>query len=293
MIDVIFKRRPIRDFLKNYPTEKWKEVIPDVIEIGVLNLKNSFNKTYFTRKEFESILSELRSYNSNNFYDNNSNNNSIKNQTPFQQEEINPSDEYFSSFENESSYNNYTIEEQKINNNNYNNNNKNKPANCEVFIPDMKEIKRNIKKNWPRKEYYINQNQIKEQNKENNRNLYYTESKIRAQIINDKMIHNAMKRGENIEKYKINDKYIKNNGTNYAISYDKNLRPENTQIKEKDNKNFNYTNTYNNYSNYNNSNFNSGYENNFSNNEINDDLNNYQDYNNENNNTENNLNYNY
>jgi hypothetical protein len=277
MIDVIFKRRPIRDFLKNYPAEKWKEVIPDVFEIGVLNLKNSFNKTNFTKKEFENILSELRSYNSNN-----NNNYTIKNNP---QEEF--SDEYFSSFENDSSYNNYTIEEQKINNN------KNKPSNCEVFIPDMKEIKRNIKKNWPRKEYYINQNEIREQNKENNRNLYYTESKIRAQIINDKMIHNAMKRGENIEKYKINDKYIKNNGTNYAISYDKNLRPENTQIKEKDNKNFNYTNTYNNYSNYNNSNFNSGYENNFSNNEINDDLNNYQDYNNENNNTENNLNYNY
>ena len=115
MIDVIFKRRPIRDFLKNYPTEKWKEVIPDVFEIGVLNLKNSFNKTNFTKKEFETILSELRSYNSNNLNNNNNNYYTIKNNTP--QKEFYPSDDYFSSFENESSYNNNTIEEQKINNN--------------------------------------------------------------------------------------------------------------------------------------------------------------------------------
>ena len=105
MIDVIFKRRPIRDFLKNYPTEKWKEVIPDVFEIGVLNLKNSFNKTNFTKKEFENILSELRSYNSNN--NNYNNNNYNNNNNP--QEEFYPSDEYFSSFENDSSYNNLKI----------------------------------------------------------------------------------------------------------------------------------------------------------------------------------------
>ena len=43
MIEIIFKRRPIREFLKKYPSDKWKEIIPDVLEIGVLNLKNSFN----------------------------------------------------------------------------------------------------------------------------------------------------------------------------------------------------------------------------------------------------------
>ena len=53
MIDVIFKRRPIRDFLKNYPTEKWKEVIPDVFEIGVLNLKNSLIKQILRKKNLK------------------------------------------------------------------------------------------------------------------------------------------------------------------------------------------------------------------------------------------------
>ena len=140
MIDVIFKHRPIRDFLKNYPTEKWKKVIPDVFKIIGLNLKNSFNKTNFTKKEFETILSELQSYNSNNLNNNDNNYYTIKN-NPLQKE-FYPSDDYFSSFENESSYNSNTIEEQKINNNF----NKNKPSECEVLIPDMKEIKRNFKK---------------------------------------------------------------------------------------------------------------------------------------------------
>lgn len=50
-------KKPIRDFLKSYSQEKWKEIIPEVVEVGVLSLLNSFNKSIFTKEEFKEILS--------------------------------------------------------------------------------------------------------------------------------------------------------------------------------------------------------------------------------------------
>ena len=61
-INKIFQRRPAREFLSIYPTKLWNEIIPDVFEIGILNLKNSFNTLKFSRNDFDSILYELRNY---------------------------------------------------------------------------------------------------------------------------------------------------------------------------------------------------------------------------------------
>ena len=63
MIEIILKRKPIRDFLKNYSSERWTEIIPNVLEIGVLNLKNSFGTYQFSQEDFQSILYDLYNYN--------------------------------------------------------------------------------------------------------------------------------------------------------------------------------------------------------------------------------------
>ena len=54
-------------FLENYPYELLSEIIPNVFEIGILTLKNSFNKFYFKWEEIRDILYDLRK---NNYYDN-------------------------------------------------------------------------------------------------------------------------------------------------------------------------------------------------------------------------------
>ena len=62
MIDIILRRKPIRDFLNNYSNECWKEIIPTVMEMGVLNLKNSFGTYQFSKEDFNSILHDLHNF---------------------------------------------------------------------------------------------------------------------------------------------------------------------------------------------------------------------------------------
>ena len=75
-----------------------------------------------------------------------------------------------------------------------NNDEKKIPANAEVFIPDMEKIKINVKYNRPKIAYNSNFQEIKEKNIENKRNIFYTESKIKYQIMNDKINHQAKKK---------------------------------------------------------------------------------------------------
>lgn len=63
MIEELLKRPPIREFLNKYPSERWKKLITDVFEIGVLNLSNSFHTLEFSEREFNAILNDLRYYN--------------------------------------------------------------------------------------------------------------------------------------------------------------------------------------------------------------------------------------
>ena len=58
MIDALFKRKICREFIKAYSEELWKQVIPDVFEIGVLSLEKSFNKILFSKEEFKEILDD-------------------------------------------------------------------------------------------------------------------------------------------------------------------------------------------------------------------------------------------
>ena len=256
-INKIFQRRPAREFLSNYPTKLWNQIIPDVFEIGILNLKNSFNTLKFSRQEFENILFELRNYKPNE-------------------------EENYSIEEEENSESNTTnsISNNEISINSNQSINKTgkqiTTARAEVFIPDIKEIERNIPKIHPRRPYYTTMDDIKEQNRENNRNLNYVESKIRAQVLNDKMIHKAIKTQKNVNRNNQRDIRQRNNNVNYAMSFDKNLKME--QISKKENNN--NSNYYNNNSN-----------NNISGNNFNTFNNSGNNYDNSNNNMSTNNNY--
>ena len=60
MIELFLKRRIIRQFLNSYSEDQWKELIPEIFEIGVLSLQRSFNKILFTKEELKDILEDLR-----------------------------------------------------------------------------------------------------------------------------------------------------------------------------------------------------------------------------------------
>ena len=59
LIDLIYNRINIKEFLDIYPTNVWNDIIPKVIEIGILNLKSSFGRLKFTKNELINILNEL------------------------------------------------------------------------------------------------------------------------------------------------------------------------------------------------------------------------------------------
>ena len=60
MIENCLRHKIIRDFLKNYTENRWKDLIPSLIEIGILNLQKSFNKIFFTNDEIKKILRHLQ-----------------------------------------------------------------------------------------------------------------------------------------------------------------------------------------------------------------------------------------
>ena len=57
---MFYRRKSCRDFLKVYSEELYKDLIPDIFEIGVLNLLYSFNKLFYTKEELNEIISELK-----------------------------------------------------------------------------------------------------------------------------------------------------------------------------------------------------------------------------------------
>jgi len=280
VVNEIFKRRPARDFLRLYPSDKWKELIPDIFEIGVLNLKNSFGTLKFTKNQIKDILVDLRNYkpneeeiNTNNI---NINNNNYEDKNNFEEENYNNnSDE-------EEEYNENENDEQKNNNklNNKNMINKEKEdirertANAEVFIPDENRHVIKVNYNRPKIAYNSTMEEIREQNIENKRNLGYTESKIKYQIINDKRNHQMKKRkisddnnndnnndgNFSFNKNKNKNKREKNLNKNYVINFDKNLNPGKPIEIQKNKFKYNIQNNNNfNNNNVNNNNFNNNY----------------------------------
>ena len=62
MINEILTRIPSQEFLNKYPSDRWKDIIADVIEIGILNLRTSFGTDEFSKNEIQGFLNDLRHY---------------------------------------------------------------------------------------------------------------------------------------------------------------------------------------------------------------------------------------
>jgi len=67
MINELLSRPNIQEFLNKYPSSRWKELLADLFEIGVLNLRNSYHRDEFSKKEFRALIYDLEhpSYESN------------------------------------------------------------------------------------------------------------------------------------------------------------------------------------------------------------------------------------
>lgn len=240
MIDALFKRRPARDFLRKYPTTQWKEIIPDVFEIGVLNLRNSFNTYEFSKTDLQNILLELRNSRPNRTVKV-SNINDPMSSMEFQDTLLDRTFPRAKRFEEEKIF-----DELKKR--------KHSPARTEVYVSELNHAdEKNYPEkyrfltntNRPRMPYYRTQEEIKLQNFENKRNLEYKRNemtKTREDMIKDKMMYDALKNNKNVsmdympnnanrsaskEKNKLN-----NSGHNYIINFDKNFNEESTEEKK-------------------------------------------------------------
>jgi hypothetical protein len=58
MIELLYRRKVVREFLNKYSTNLWNGIIPLVFEIGILNLQTSFNTLNFSKEELTNILSK-------------------------------------------------------------------------------------------------------------------------------------------------------------------------------------------------------------------------------------------
>jgi hypothetical protein len=57
MIEILYRRKLIRDLLNQYSSKQWEVIIPLIVEIGIVNLmNNNFNITGLTIEDYKIIL---------------------------------------------------------------------------------------------------------------------------------------------------------------------------------------------------------------------------------------------
>ncbi len=56
MIEILFRRKIIREMLNQFGTKHWNQIIPIFLEIGILFLKNNFVVTELNIQDFKNIL---------------------------------------------------------------------------------------------------------------------------------------------------------------------------------------------------------------------------------------------
>lgn len=63
MIENLFRRKQIKEVLNQYSQNKWNQLIPIIMEIGVIYLKNNFNLPALSVEELKEILNDLKDSN--------------------------------------------------------------------------------------------------------------------------------------------------------------------------------------------------------------------------------------
>ena len=264
MIENCLRHKIIRDFLRNYTENRWKDLIPSLIQIGILNLQKSFNKIFFTNEEIKNVLrhlqisqiekdkernkekekenKELKDININKEINIKADieNNDIADTSLSKGKEIDNENKYFK-------YPSKPIESSKCNNGGDNENNM--IINIDNNLQRIKIIDL-ISKNNQEKIKSCNETINEMRNKIKNNYHYFKDcisSDFKNKIIKQKYDHYKK---INIEQ---KNKNMKNklDKISYAISYDKDLRPESISKKINQNNNTNYLNTRTEYDIYN------------------------------------------
>ena len=254
MIENCLRHKIIRDFLKHYTENRWKDLIPSLIEIGILNLQKSFNKMIFTNDELKKFSRHLQisqiekdkerskegfKENKDNKEKDNEKNIDIKNDSKEKEEEKVERNKLIKSQSktnetpkniNEGNMNNANDNIQRIKMIDIVQNNPEKQEKMKSCTEAIIEMKNNIKNNY---QYFKNNISIDFKNK-----LTKQKGECYKKI--------------NVEKNRINTKkHI--DKVSYAISYDKDLRP--ASISKKINNTQNNMNSQNNKAEYDNTNY--------------------------------------
>ena len=61
MLATCLKYNSIKNFLFNYDESRWCKLIPSLLEIAILNLNISFKRSFFTEKDLDIIVDDLKS----------------------------------------------------------------------------------------------------------------------------------------------------------------------------------------------------------------------------------------
>ena len=210
MLESCLRHKIIRDFLQEYNEDKWPFIVPTLLEIAILNLKASFKTNYFSEEEFKNILYDLKE----NLY-------SYKNKNNFNEKSNKkPSDEWRNG--KDLCYEDYEIickDRKKYDDEPFNNFYINKDF--DFYYEDG-----NYDYN-KRRERKLSFEKVRRDNDENRKNIRKTKSKIKELVDLDKKKY----RSKNKDKRKkhLPKKIVKR--INYAISYDKDLKPEKIERK--------------------------------------------------------------
>ena len=61
MLATCMKYKTIKNFLLNYNESRWSKLIPSLLEIAILNLHISFKTNFFSERDLENIIIDLKS----------------------------------------------------------------------------------------------------------------------------------------------------------------------------------------------------------------------------------------
>ena len=249
MIETLLKRRTIREFLKSYSEELWKDLIPAVFEIGVLSLEKSFNKILFTKEELKDIIEELI----NSDYHKSKQPKKIEKlqnpnqpqtqlpitkpvpstdkQQPTSKNQLYPlwwGNEQQQEIQNQIAYQEQLNSEQIKSNYQYNNPktfeiHNNHPYQQRPLTASKQQLNR---KYHPSSNDHIPQNELYTESEESYSNQRYDINRSNS----GKLVMNKLTKETNMNSY------IPKNKVNYKISYDKDLRPQSIEKKSKEQK---------------------------------------------------------
>ena len=220
MLESCLSHKIIRDFLKNHSENKWKDIIPILIEIGILNLQKAFNKIIFTYEELKKISINLQHEQIEKDKEKSKEiNKEINKENIYDSLNIDNDDKKINLKNQNNKIDNNNLKEQKINLIDSTKNNQEKQEKLKISNDTIKEMKNIIKNNYQFFKNNINidlKNKLTKEKKEHFKKLVIEQNNKKDQKKKDKI--------------------------SYAISYDKNLRPSSIAKKINNNTTTNNTN---------------------------------------------------